>query len=38
MPELEVPGATLHYQVVGEGPLLLTISGANGSFEIWYST
>ncbi|KAF2159206.1 hypothetical protein M409DRAFT_30345 [Zasmidium cellare ATCC 36951] len=35
MPELEVPGATLHYQVVGQGPLLLTISGANGSYEVW---
>lgn len=35
MPELEVPGATLHYQVVGRGPVLLTISGANGSYEIW---
>ncbi|KAK4505942.1 hypothetical protein PRZ48_003907 [Zasmidium cellare] len=36
MPELEVPGASLHYQITGQGPLLLTISGANGSYEIWH--
>lgn len=36
MPDLEVPGATLHYQINGQGPILLTISGANGSFEIWH--
>lgn len=36
MPELEVPGAILHYQVTGQGPLLLTVSGGNGALDIWY--
>jgi pimeloyl-ACP methyl ester carboxylesterase len=35
MPSLEVPGAHLHYQAVGEGPMLLCIHGGNGSGEIW---
>jgi acetyltransferase/esterase len=33
MPSLEVPGATLYYEVTGTGPLLLCIPGANGSAE-----
>lgn len=32
---LEVPGASLYYETVGNGPLLLTISGANGDAEVW---
>lgn len=35
MTYLEVPGASLYYESVGEGPLLLCISGADGSCEIW---
>ena len=35
MPHLTVPGADLYYETMGSGPLLLTISGANGSAEIW---
>ena len=35
MPTLKVPNAELYYEVVGTGPLLLCISGANGSVEIW---
>ena len=35
MPYLAVPGADLYYETIGSGPLLVTISGANGSAEIW---
>lgn len=35
MPYLTVPGADLYYETIGSGPLLVTISGANGSAEIW---
>lgn len=35
MPHLEVPGASLYYETVGEGPLFLCISGANGSADLW---
>ncbi|KAI1625386.1 Alpha/Beta hydrolase protein [Exophiala viscosa] len=35
MPHLDVPGASLYYETVGNGPLLLCISGANGSADIW---
>lgn len=35
MPHLEVPGASLYYESVGSGPMLLCISGANGSCDIW---
>ena len=35
MSSLEVPGADLYYETVGKGPLLLCISGGNGSGIIW---
>ena len=35
MPQLTLPTATLNYSLTGSGPLLLTISGANGSLDIW---
>jgi pimeloyl-ACP methyl ester carboxylesterase len=35
MPELEVDGAVLHYETQGTGPLLLCISGASGSGDIY---
>lgn len=35
MPYLSVPGAELYYETTGTGPLILTISGANGSADIW---
>ena len=35
MTYLEVPGASLYYESVGQGPMLLCISGAHGSCEIW---
>ena len=35
MAYLEVPGASLYYETVGGGPMLLCISGADGSCEIW---
>lgn len=36
MTYLEVDGASLYYEAVGEGPeTLLCISGADGSCEIW---
>ncbi|KAK4556431.1 hypothetical protein LTR86_006575 [Recurvomyces mirabilis] len=35
MPELEVPGACLHYEIHGKGPLFLCISGGTGSLEIY---
>ena len=37
MSYLEVPGASLYYETVGEGPLLLCISGASGSVDRWRS-
>jgi acetyltransferase/esterase len=33
MGNLEVPGARLHYQTYGSGPLLLMVPGANGSAD-----
>lgn len=33
MAYLEAPGATLYYEVVGQGPMLLCITGALGSVE-----
>ena len=35
MPLFDVPGAALYYETLGEGPLLLCISGANGSADLW---
>ena len=35
MPTLKVPGADLHYQTVGDGPMLLAIHGGDGSGEVW---
>lgn len=35
MPTLKVSGADLHYEVVGDGPMLLAIHGGDGSGEIW---
>jgi hypothetical protein len=34
MPYFEVPGASLHYETVGNGPVLLCITGAGGA-EFW---
>lgn len=36
MPSLAVPGATLHYEVFGTGPLLLCISGADGRGSVFH--
>lgn len=35
MPTLKVPNADLYYETIGSGPLLICISGANGSVEVW---
>ena len=35
MSYLEVDGAKLYHETVGKGPMLLCISGADGSCEIW---
>lgn len=35
MSKLEVPGAKLYHETYGDGPMLLCISGADGSCEIW---
>ncbi|KAM0715538.1 hypothetical protein Q7P37_009036 [Cladosporium fusiforme] len=35
MPELDAPGALLHYEAVGSGPVLFCIHGGDGSGEIW---
>ena len=35
MPELSVPGTSLHYEVIGNGPVLLCIHGGNGSGDKW---
>ena len=35
MPTLQVTGADLHYEVVGNGPMLFAIHGGDGSGEIW---
>ncbi|KAK4495892.1 hypothetical protein PRZ48_013160 [Zasmidium cellare] len=35
MPHLERPGAKIWHESVGEGPLLLCISGGDGSVDIW---
>ncbi len=35
MSHVEVPGAQIYHEVVGKGPLLLCISGADGSVENW---
>ena len=37
MPHLEVPGAQIYHTVVGKGPVLLAISGGDGTVEIWDS-
>jgi pimeloyl-ACP methyl ester carboxylesterase len=36
MPTLEVPGAKLHYETFGTGPLLLLIHGGNGHEAIFH--
>lgn len=38
MPYLEVPGAKIHYEVQGQGPLLLFIPGAHGTGDIFLDT
>ena len=35
MSYLEVHGASLYYESIGRGPLLLCISGANGDADVW---
>ena len=35
MTHLQVPAASLYYETIGDGPLLVCISGANGSADIW---
>jgi len=35
MPNLEVSGASIYYEEFGAGPLLLCISGGDGTTEIW---
>lgn len=35
MSHLEVPGARLYHEVAGSGPVVLCISGADGSCDIW---
>ncbi|PVH71000.1 acetyltransferase/esterase [Cadophora sp. DSE1049] len=35
MGHLDVPGASLHYETAGQGPLLLLIPGANGDASIF---
>lgn len=35
MPYLEVSAASLYYETVGKGPVLLCISGATGDAECW---
>lgn len=35
MSTLEVPGANIYHETYGDGPVLLCISGADGSCEIW---
>lgn len=35
MTYLEALGASLYYEIKGQGPMLLCISGADGSCEIW---
>lgn len=37
MPLIEVPGATIHYETFGSGPLLLLIPGADGRGSIFYN-
>ena len=36
MPSLGVPGADLHYETFGSGPLLLLITGAEGRGSVWH--
>jgi pimeloyl-ACP methyl ester carboxylesterase len=36
MPSVEAPGATLHYETFGSGPLLLLIPGADGRGSIFH--
>lgn len=38
MPHLDVPGATIYYEVCGEGPPLLFIPGAQGTGAIFHET
>ena len=35
MSRLELPGASLYYETIGKGPLLLCITGATGDVEPW---
>lgn len=35
MPHLERPGAKIWHESVGKGPVLLCISGGDGSVDIW---
>lgn len=35
MPNLDVEGATLYYETVGDGPVLLCVTGASGTLEFW---
>ncbi|AVL00746.1 alpha/beta fold hydrolase [Pediococcus inopinatus] len=35
MSELKLDGATLHYETVGEGPVLIFVPGANGTGDIF---
>lgn len=35
MPQLDIPGASLYYETAGSGPVLLCVSGANGSADLW---
>ena len=37
MPSLEVPGALLHYEAFGSGPILLFIPGADGRGSIFHA-
>ncbi|KAI5195671.1 alpha/beta-hydrolase [Aureobasidium subglaciale] len=36
MPSIQVPGAGLHYESFGSGPLLLLITGADGRGAVWH--
>ncbi|KAI9734264.1 MAG: hypothetical protein M1834_002368 [Cirrosporium novae-zelandiae] len=38
MPALKVPGATLHYETFGTGPILLLVPGADGRGSVFHNT